>query len=78
MKRTRKHAKIIEQSRNAWKTHGAPWVHAVYRVCTAYRRAPKLEMKIQVHWARETTNGAPNLVTELTVGRPDLVDTLQQ
>jgi len=36
------------------------------------------QLKIQVHWARETANGAPNLVTELTVGRPDLVDTLQQ
>jgi hypothetical protein len=36
------------------------------------------QLKIQVRWTRETANGAPNLVTELTVGRPDLADTLEQ
>lgn len=38
-------------------------------------------LTIQVHWVRdptETGRGAPNLVTELTIGRPNLADTLEQ
>jgi hypothetical protein len=34
--------------------------------------------KIQVHWVREGANSAPNLTTELTVGRPGLADTFEQ
>jgi hypothetical protein len=35
-------------------------------------------VKIQVHWVRETGSGAPNLVTELTIGQPGLASTLEQ
>ena len=35
-------------------------------------------LTIQVHWVRDSTSGAPDLVTQLTVGRPGLADTLQQ
>src|SRR5215471_6457174 len=34
--------------------------------------------KIQVHWVREGSNGAPNLTTELPVGQPGLADTFEQ
>lgn len=36
---------------------------------------------IQVHWVREnaaTAPGTPNLVTDLTIGRPDLADALER
>lgn len=34
--------------------------------------------KIQVHWVREGSNGAPNLTTELPIGRAGLADTFEQ
>jgi hypothetical protein len=35
-------------------------------------------LTIQVHWVRENaTPGAPNLVTDLTIGRPDMAATLE-
>ena len=33
-------------------------------------------LSIQVHWVRESGNGAPNLVTDLTVGQPGLAAAL--
>lgn len=33
-------------------------------------------LSIQVHWVRESGSGAPNLVTDLTVGQPDLAAAL--
>lgn len=35
-------------------------------------------LAIQVHWARDSASGAPDLVTPLTVGRPGLADTFEQ
>lgn len=38
-------------------------------------------LTIQVHWVRENagaTPGAPNLVTDLTIGRPDVAATLEE
>jgi hypothetical protein len=35
-------------------------------------------LMIQVHWVRDSASGAPDLVTQLTVGRPGLADTFEQ
>ncbi len=35
-------------------------------------------LAIEVHWTRDAGAGAPNLVTELTVGRPDLAPTFAE
>jgi hypothetical protein len=37
-----------------------------------------LDLGIVVHWARDSASGAPDLVTRLTVGRPELADTFEQ
>ena len=47
---------------------------------TAIDRMQSSPLTIQVHWVRENpeaTPGAPDLVTDLTIGRPDMAATLE-
>ena len=47
---------------------------------TAIDRMQSSPLTIQVHWVRENpeaTPGAPDLMTDLTIGRPDMAATLE-